>query len=193
MNRATKSLALLIMTLFPVMGLQAAIDTDFSPRPNERWLLIDDQSATLTVYEGNQQIEHFEPISLGRGGAAPLRVRGDRKTPTGEFRINRVNMQSRFHIFLGLNYPTPAHVRKSFNAGLIDRDEYEAYHQYMRRYGEPPQDTPLGGDIGIHGLGEGDEDIHGRFHWTQGCIAVTNEQIEWLNDNIDIGTRVVIR
>lgn len=184
---------MLLMVLLPFSCAHAVLDSDFSPRPDERWLLIDDKSATLTVYEGDQVIERFEPVSLGRGGAAPLRVRGDRKTPTGEFRINRVNMQSRFHIFLGLNYPTPAHVRESFNAGIIDRDEYESYHQYIRRHGEPPQNTPLGGDIGIHGLGEGDEDVHGRFHWTQGCIAVTNEQIEWLRDNTEIGTRVVIR
>ncbi|WP_229803424.1 L,D-transpeptidase family protein [Litchfieldella qijiaojingensis] len=174
----------------PALGAQANLHLH---GPDELWLLIDDESATLHVYRGEREVERFFPISLGQRGAAPLRVRGDKQTPTGEFRINRFNFKSRFHIFLGLNYPTPWHALDALNAGIMSQQEYEDYFAYLRRYGRPPQDTVLGGDIGIHGIGKGDPSIHERFHWTEGCIAVTNEQIERLAGLVEVGTRVVIR
>lgn len=189
MSHLRKLLLVWILAFMPILGVQA----NLHPGTDELWLLVDDKSATLHVYRGEQEIERFFPVSLGRSGAASMRVRGDKKTPTGEFRINRVNLNSRFHIFLGLNYPTPWHVLDALNAGVMSQQEYDDYYAYLRRHGHPPQDTVLGGDIGIHGLGKGDPSIHERFHWTEGCVAVTNDQIERLVELVQIGTRVVIR
>ncbi|MDX1464755.1 MAG: L,D-transpeptidase [Halomonas sp.] len=159
----------------------------------ERWVLVEDAEASLVVYEGSRVVERFPSVSLGRGGAKPQRRRGDRATPLGEFRVNRFNRRSKFHIFIGLDYPTPTHARMALNAGVYTQQDYDDYFTYYRRHGAPPQDTILGGFIGIHGLGEGDPDIHRRFHWTDGCVAVTDPQVERLSSLIDIGTRVVIR
>ncbi|MDW7748649.1 L,D-transpeptidase [Halomonas sp.] len=160
---------------------------------SELWVLVEDQEVALSVYRGNRLVERFEPISLGRGGAKPQRKRGDRATPLGEFRVNRFNRRSKFHIFIGLDYPTPTHARMALEAGVYSQQDYDDYFFYYRRHGYPPQDTVLGGFIGIHGVGEGDPDIHQRFHWTDGCVAVTDPQVERLSSLIDIGTRVVIR
>lgn len=165
-----------------------------SPRdPGEQWVLIDDKAATLTLYRGYSVVEEFRPISLGRGGASTQRLRGGNATPLGEFRINRFNHDSKWHIFMGVNYPTPTHARMALQNGTYSQADYDAYFDYYRRHRQPPQDTVLGGAIGIHGLGEADPDIHGRYHWTQGCIAVTNSQIERLTELVEVGTRVVIR
>lgn len=187
MSRTMWSLLLGALLLFPAIGSQANIDRQ------EIWLLVDDRTATLHVYRGDEEIERYAPVSLGRGGAKQMRLRGDRVTPTGEFRISWVNLESRFHIFLGLDYPTLDHARAAREAGVLSDDEFYDYLTYYRRYGSPPQDTVLGGDIGIHGLGEGDLDIHQRFHWTDGCVAVTNAQIEHLADLVRLGTKVIIR
>lgn len=160
---------------------------------DEVWVLVDDREAALTVYRGNRRLEHFSPISLGRGGASPQRIRGDRATPLGEFRVNRFNRQSKFHIFIGLDYPTPTHARMALESGVYGQQDYDNYFDYYRRHGYPPQETVLGGYIGIHGVGNGDPEIHERFHWTDGCVAVTDVQVERLTSLIDIGTRVVIR
>ena len=159
----------------------------------ELWLMIDDQASALSVFRGETLLEYFAPISLGRAGAKTQRVMGDNVTPLGEFRINRFNYESRWHIFLGIDYPTPAHARMALEKGIYSQSDYEAYFDYYRRYGHPPQNTALGGAIGIPGIGSGDPDIHGRYHWTQGCVAVTNEQIERVAELVDVGTRVVIR
>ncbi|WP_290790406.1 L,D-transpeptidase [Halomonas sp.] len=160
---------------------------------DELWVLVDDREATLTVYRGNLQLDRFAPISLGRSGARSARLRGSNVTPRGEFRVNRFNHQSDWHIFIGLDYPTPSHARMALEEGVFTQQDYDDYYDYYRRQGYPPQQTALGGFIGIHGIGKGDPDIHRQFHWTQGCVAVTDEQVERLASLIGIGTRVVIR
>ncbi|EHA17030.1 MULTISPECIES: murein L,D-transpeptidase family protein [unclassified Halomonas] len=160
---------------------------------NELWVLIDDQEATLSVFRGNTLLERYAPISLGRAGAKTQRVRGDNVTPKGEFRINRFNYESQWRTFMGIDFPTPAHARMALEKGIYSQTDYEDYFDYYRRNGQPPQNTALGGAIGIHGLGSADPDIHGRYHWTQGCVAVTNEQIDRLASLVGVGTRVVIR
>jgi murein L,D-transpeptidase YafK len=160
---------------------------------NEVWVLVDDQEASLSLYRGDTLLERFAPISLGRGGAEPQRLRGSRETPMGEFRVSRFNFESKFHTFIGLDYPTPLHARMALQSGVFSEQEYDDYFAYYRRHGQPPQSTALGGYIGIHGVGVADPDIHRRFHWTDGCVAVTDAQIETLSSMIDICTRVVIR
>jgi murein L,D-transpeptidase YafK len=160
---------------------------------DELWVLVDDARATLSVYRGNSLVERFAPVSLGRGGADHQRKRGGNVTPKGEFRVNRFNMASDWHIFIGLDYPTPTHARMALESGVYTSRDYDDYFTYYRRHGYPPQQTVLGGFIGIHGVGKGDPEIHEQFHWTQGCVAVTDAQIERLSTLIDIGTRVVIR
>ncbi len=157
------------------------------------WLLVDGDASTLHVYRGDREIERYYPVSVGRSGTSPMRVRGDRKTPTGEFHINWINYDSDFHIFLGLDYPTLTHAREAQQAGLLSMEEFNDFLSYYRRHGAPPQDTVLGGNIGIHGLGKGDPAIHAKFNWTQGCVAVTDEQIEQLADWVTLGTKVIIR
>ncbi|MGM0639461.1 MAG: L,D-transpeptidase family protein [Pseudomonadota bacterium] len=160
---------------------------------NEVWVLVDDREATLTLYHGNRQLDRFAPISLGRGGAKSARLSGSNVTPLGEFRVNRFNHKSDWHIFIGLDYPTPTHARMALEEGVFTQQDYDDYYDYYRRQGYPPQQTVLGGFIGIHGIGKGDPEVHQQFHWTQGCVAVTDEQIERLAALIGIGTRVVIR
>lgn len=160
---------------------------------NEVWVLIDDKEATLSVYRGNVLLEHYMPVSLGRSGAKTQRIRGSNVTPKGEFRINRFNYESKWNIFVGLDYPTPAHAKMALDTGVYTQQDYDDYFDYYHRHGRPPQDTVLGGAIGVHGLGSADPDIHQQFHWTEGCVALTNAQIERFSQLIGIGTRVVIR
>ncbi|MCX6269950.1 MAG: L,D-transpeptidase [Bacteroidetes bacterium] len=54
----------------------------------------------------------------------------------------------------------------------------------------PPQDTPLGGGIGIHGWnGEWDESDR---YLTFGCISLHQKDLEELYDLVDTGTRIRI-
>ncbi|WP_104201857.1 L,D-transpeptidase family protein [Billgrantia saliphila] len=166
---------------------------DIPRHADEVWVLVDDVEASLSVYRGNLRLERFAPISLGRGGASVERTEGGNVTPKGEFRVNRFNWESQWRTFIGLDYPTPSHARMALESGLYTEQDYADYFAYYRRHGYPPQRTVLGGYIGIHGLGRADPEVHASYHWTQGCVAVTDTQIDRLSELIGIGTRVVIR
>jgi murein L,D-transpeptidase YafK len=159
----------------------------------EVWVLIDTAGHRLAVYRNHSPLLSIRNIAIGSGGAAATRVEGDATTPLGEFRVSRINRESRFHVFLGLDYPTLAHAKRAHTAGLIDTDTYFNFEHLLAMTGAPPQNTPLGGNIGIHGIGQGDPDIHRQYDWTRGCVAVTNEQIEQLTRLVRVGTRVLIR
>nr|WP_297459177.1 L,D-transpeptidase [uncultured Halomonas sp.] len=187
MKRIKRGLLLCLWLLLPMLGTSA------NATQGEIWLLVDGASSTLHVYRGEREIERFHPIALGRAGMTELHLRGDSKTPTGEFRINWINYDSDFDIFLGLDYPTLEHAREAEKRGLFSTEAFNDYLSYYRRHGNPPQNTVLGGSIGIHGLGEGDPRIHAQFNWTEGCVAVTNPQIEKLASWVELGTKVIIR
>lgn len=156
------------------------------------WVHVDTDRSMATVLRGTKVVEQFEHVAFGRGGVSPLRLKGRDKTPLGEFRITRVNQNSPFHIFLGIDYPRLEHIDRARKRGLISDAEYKRSIDHGARHGEFPQDGPLGGYIGFHGIGDGDPNVHDNFHWTQGCIALTNDQIETFESLVAVGTPVRI-
>lgn len=156
-------------------------------------IVVDTSTHTLSVFRDGRMVDRFDNVAIGRGGFSSDRMRGDGTTPLGTFHIDRVNFNSRFRYFFGIDYPRPEHARRAFDAGLIDVEDYGRILMAFERKKSPPQDTPLGGQIGIHGLGAGDKRIHEGFDWTQGCIALTNEQVARLSRWIFVGMRVEVR
>lgn len=159
----------------------------------DSWILVDTEKHTLSVFAGEQVLQRFDDVSIGRGGPSADRRRGDGTTPLGKFHIDRIHRSSRFLLFFGIDFPRPEHARRAFEAGRIDAEDYERIVAAFEANRSPPQDTPLGGQLGIHGLGARDQRVHESFHWTQGCIALTNAQIKRLSRWIHLGMRVEVR
>jgi murein L,D-transpeptidase YafK len=158
------------------------------------WLLVDTRSDRLTVMGVQGPLEVFEPIALGARGAGLKQRRGDDVTPLGSFRVAWVNPDSRFSLFIGLDYPNLEYAHIALRQGRIDQPTFERIRGALAAGRTPPQDTPLGGQIGIHGIGGGDPLIHrAGFDWTKGCIAVNDVQIHRLASWIGPGTRVEVR
>jgi len=157
------------------------------------WLLVDTGARKIEVKKGEQTLETLYEISIGRGGAGLKSHRGDNITPFGSYRIGWVGEKSSFRKFFGLTYPSVEDASKALRKGIIDRFTYDRIITAHYFHQIPPQNTPLGGQIGIHGLGSGDEKIHQMFDWTHGCIALTNIQIDHLSQLVDTGTVVKIK
>jgi len=190
--RLTAYLAILVPTLLGARQ-EPPNDLPFEPDENERWVLVDTDSYRITVFDGERAFAHFENPAVGRYGTAETRRRGDRTTPLGKFRINRINEESQYHLFLGLDYPGMDNAREARDAGTIDQEEYLHFLDEFARLGRPPQGTALGGHIGIHGVGDGDVQFHRQVNWTDGCVALEDDQVEALARLVGIGTRVYIR
>jgi len=159
----------------------------------DTWILVDTRKMVLSVLEGNKVRRTYNGIAIGRAGTTTDKKQGDNKTPLGEFRLVRIAPKTPFHRFFGIDYPTVAHAERALQAGTISLQHYIAILRAIQAQDIPPQETPLGGYIGIHGIGVGEAAIHKRFNWTQGCIALTNQQIDDLSKWVYIGMRVVIR
>ena len=154
-----------------LLPAQAAADT---------WLLIDTADRSLQVMDGEQVLRRFENIAIGSNGAAGRRELGDNQTPLGTFRISSIREETRYHRFFAISYPALDDARRAHAAGRISDAELASIRRAHELGLEPPSSTPLGGNIGIHGLGKGDPRVHEDFNWTDGCIALTNEQVDEL-------------
>lgn len=112
-------------------------------------------------------------VSLGRNPIGPKTRAGDHRTPEGTYRIAWRNPQSKFHLSLHISYPGPQDIANARHDGF-----------------QP------GGDIVIHGL-QNRLGWIGRFHrfvdWTDGCIAVTNSEMDQIWRAVPYGTPVEIR
>jgi murein L,D-transpeptidase YafK len=178
--------ASLLCSFFLVLAGHSAVAGDV-------WVLVDTRAATLTVMERDREKLIFEDIAIGRYGKTYYKMQGDNKTPLGHFTITWMKPNTRYHRFLGLNYPDLDAASRALQEGRIEEEQWQAIRRAAAAGKTPPQDTPLGGYLGIHGLGAGDLEVHRQYNWTNGCIALTNEQIDRLAEWVKIGTPVEIR
>jgi hypothetical protein len=110
---------------------------------------------------------------VGSNALGVKQRQGDRATPEGRYRIlkKKDRGQSRYYRALLLDYPNAA-----------DRDRFAS----AQRRGEIPRDARIGGLIEIHGEG-------GRGqNWTEGCVALSNGDMDDLYARVGVGTRVTI-
>lgn len=157
------------------------------------WLLVDTQKLSVEVKKGDKTVAVLENIAIGRNGSGEKNHRGDDVTPLGNYRIGWINKQSPFHKFFGLTYPNVENADNALRQGKIGLDTYEAIARAHSAGQIPPQNTDLGGQIGIHGLGSANLSIHKSMNWTHGCIALTNDQIDQLSQWVEKGTLVTVK
>lgn len=170
----------------------ALVDTVSSPR---QMITIDKETRLLTLTDNGSEVLRF-PVAFGKKPGKKLK-KGDRRTPEGAYRIVAKHARSKFHKFLWLSYPNEQDARKALASGLISKRDYEAISG-AKGDAIPPQQTRLGGYVGIHGgkavrVKKFTLYLDDDYDWTYGCIAAKNENIDRLFDRVEVGTRVVIR
>ncbi|WP_431298249.1 L,D-transpeptidase family protein [Tabrizicola sp. BL-A-41-H6] len=133
-------------------------------------ILIEKSARRMQLFQNGQPVRSYQ-IALGFTPAGDKLRQGDGRTPEGQFRIDRRNATSAYHLSLGLDYPQPGDRARARAAGY-----------------DP------GGDIFIHGqpnaLSEG---FKIKGDWTAGCIAVTNAEMREIWAATQTGTLVEIR
>ena len=158
-------------------------------------LEVEKSKRTLVVRKGDAVARRFQ-IAVGRGGKGDKRIRGDNKTPLGVYHVTELKTDGMFHLFMRINYPSVKDGYFGLRNRLIDEQQFGRILSAARQGETPPQDTRLGGAVGIHGLGEETAErlkIHHYLDWTQGCIALTNRDVTELARYVQIGTKVTIR
>jgi murein L,D-transpeptidase YafK len=133
-------------------------------------ILVDKSDRVMTLYAGTKIIRTYRNIKLGDAPVGHKRFEGDERTPEGRYTISGRNPGSLFHRSLRISYPNAA-----------DR-------AYARSKGRSP-----GGDIFIHGQPNGYAGPPIARDWTDGCIAVSNEEIREIWGLVKDGTVIIIR
>ncbi len=155
---------------------------------------VDTRALVMVVRAADGEVvARYDGISIGRGGAAAVHYRRDGTTPLGDFRIVAVRRPHRYGAFYQFDYPTPAHAELALAAGKLPRRSRDAIVRAAAARRLAPQGTPLGGGIGIHGVGRGDPAIHAAFNWTTGCIALSDAQLQDFSRWARIGMQVEVR
>jgi len=141
----------------------------------------------MVLVDNHQMVRKFN-VALGRAPVGTKLIRGDNRTPEGRYYVCEKNANSRFRRFLGLSYPNREDADRGFARRLITANEWgEIFFANLLRT-TPPWSTALGGRVGIHGQSGRDM----SFDWTEGCIAVTDADIDYLYETVPIGTPVII-
>lgn len=162
------------------------------PIPN-LWLEVVKSKHTMIVYSGKIPLKSYR-IALSKDHFNDKRIAGDTRTPEGSFMITEATKYSPPVRFLGsrkflLNYPNKDSAIKGFRERIITSSDFLAIDTAMRENTTPPQNTPLGGGISIHG---GNGPFMGAS-WTDGSIALYSKDMEELFEYVPVGTRVVIK
>jgi hypothetical protein len=142
----------------------------------------------MELRDGDQVVRRFKVV-LGTSPREPKQVQGDNRTPVGDYYVSDKNDRSRFRRFLGLSYPNVEDAERGYAGSLIDVKTWADIFFANLRRDRPPSSTRLGGRVGIHGFGGRPEM---PIDWTQGCIAVTDAEIDYLFARVPIGTPVTI-
>lgn len=133
-------------------------------------IIVDKSDRSLILLNGNREIARYDNIRFGDTPDGHKRFEGDERTPEGRYTIDGRNPNSRYHLSLRISYPNAA-----------DR-------AYAAAHGRSP-----GGDIFIHGQPNGYGGPPIAADWTDGCIALANEEIEQLWDVVADGAEIWIR
>lgn len=136
--------------------------------PDVDLVRVEKAARTLTLFAQGQPVRVYSGVQLGDVPVGHKRFEGDERTPEGRYVIDYGNPNSSYHLSLHISYP---------NAD--DR-------AYARSRGRSP-----GGLIFIHGQPNGyDGRVDGD--WTDGCIALSNAEIEELWSLVGDGTEIEI-
>ncbi len=149
----------------PAVGIRTLMAADS--------IVVEKAKRTLTLYALGQPIRTY-PIALGTQPVGDKVKIGDGRTPEGLYHIDFKKEQSRYHMALHISYPDAAHAERASKLGV----------------------SP-GGDIMIHGLPPGYEGAlgaaHAQYNWTEGCIAVTDREIEEIWAAVPRGAPIQIK
>ncbi len=147
-------------------------------------IVVKKASRTLSLHSSDRVAKTYR-IALGADPIGNKEREGDGRTPEGQFYICTKNPESDNHRALGVSYPSYDDADRGLAGQLITKREYNRILDALGHLRQPPWNTALGGEIMIHGHGT-------HADWTQGCVALSDEDAEELFDAVPLGTTVRI-
>ena len=130
-------------------------------------IVVNKGARRMHLLHGSTVLKSYD-VQLGNQPLGAKRYSGDGRTPEGIYFIDRFNPRSRYHLSVGVSYPSTEDKLRAQLVGM-----------------EP------GGDIFIHGLGPEGRALN-KKDWTAGCIAVSDDEIEEIYAMLTTGVPIII-
>jgi murein L,D-transpeptidase YafK len=109
---------------------------------------------------------------LGRNPVEPKRSEGDSRTPEGQYQVTFHTRKTHYTAALGISYPNKTDRKRAEQLGVQPGDSIE-----------------------IHGFPRGaswNRRLDGK-NWTDGCIALRNQDMQAVYQQVSDGTLVIIK
>jgi murein L,D-transpeptidase YafK len=158
------------LLIFLLSGLTLA-QSQGKPLHADRVLVLK-RKRTLQLLSHGKVIKSYR-VALGGDPVGPKTRQGDHKTPEGLYVLDLHNAHSQFYKSIHISYPNAR-----------DREVARQHH------------VSPGGDVFVHGLPNGYKWVgegHRLKDWTDGCIAVTDEEMDEIWQAVLDGTPIEIR
>jgi len=132
----------------------------------------------LKVYDKDGWYATY-PVVFGSKSLDDKMMEGDRKTPEGVYHIASKRPHEKWDKMMLIDFPTQS-----------DLDKFKE----RKAKGLIPKNAKIGGGIAIHGTWPHDDLAVDLYqNWTNGCIALKNDDVDELFDLAAIGTQVTIK
>jgi murein L,D-transpeptidase YafK len=161
------------ITLIGILGFHYLFPLTTSAALNkaDKVLVVKSKRVLMLLRQG--EILKTYRVALGKEPNGHKTKAGDKRTPEGAYRLDARNPDSKFHLAIHISYPNGSDMLNAHKTGV----------------------SP-GGDVMIHGLPNNLARV-GKLHrlsdWTNGCIAVTNSEIEEIWQLVPDGTPIEIK
>jgi murein DD-endopeptidase MepM/ murein hydrolase activator NlpD len=171
------------------------------PAKEKKLLLVVKSSYRLWMYEKGKATDSFE-IALSQEPLGTKLRQGDLRLPEGSYRICEKSPGpftggQWWQSYLGdgwmkISYPNNHDAQRGLEQGIITPKQFRLIRDANEKGAIPPQDTDLGGGIGIHGWIKEDWQNEGNRHLTWGCVSMHNKELVALMQKVELGTNIII-
>ena len=155
---------ILLILLLPGLALSGDL-------PKVDFVLVKKHEKRLYLMKSKKPFKIYR-VAFGANSKGPKRMEGDERTPEGTYILDYKNPDSDFYKSIHISYPNDQDIKRAREMGVVP-----------------------GGDIMIHGQKNGSKNfsrIQRYVNWTDGCIAVTNAEMDEIWTLVDVGTPITI-
>lgn len=173
---------------------QCLIEKNIS-EPTDIFILVDRRNYKLNLYSGTTLIKSYKAV-FGKNDSPVKKSKDDFVTPAGKFEICSIDTSEQFYRIFKINFPNEASAAESLKNGYITGEDFRRIVTELQNGNCPPDDTVLGSNISIHGMGTYNfifKNLPFVFNWTDGSIALSDESMDELATVVSVGTKVEIK